>query len=132
LKFIGDGVLAIFPTPDDLMSQEIAAAAALKAVESARGNMASLDSKTPIEFRASLHVGNVFYGNIGSEQRLDFTAIGKSVNLASRMAEEASVQDADLICSTEFFEIANGLQARELECQFKGFDEPTKVFLLDQ
>ena len=132
LKFMGDGVLAIFPTPDDLLSQEIAATAALKAVDVARERIAALKSKVTIEFRASLHVGDVFYGNIGSAQRLDFTAIGKSVNLASRMAEEASVQDADLICSTEFFEIANGLQARELECQFKGFDEPTKVFLLDQ
>ena len=130
LKFIGDGVLAIFPTPDDLLSQEIAAAAALKAVEQARERLSSLESKFTIEFRASLHVGDVFYGNIGSEQRLDFTAIGRSVNLASRMAEEASVRDADLICSTQFLEIADGLQVRELECQFKGFDEPTKVYLL--
>jgi adenylate cyclase len=132
LKFMGDGVLAIFPTPDDLTSQEIAAAAALKAVETAREGMASLESKMPIEFRASLHVGDVFYGNIGSEQRLDFTAIGKSVNLASRMVEEASVQNTELICSSEFFEIADGLKARELECRFKGFDETTKVYLLDE
>jgi adenylate cyclase len=89
LKFIGDGVLAIFP----VIAGEPRAAcdSALRAVAAARGGMAHLDDarrrqgEPPLSFGAALHLGEIFWGNIGAADRLDFTAIGPSVNLVSRL-----------------------------------------------
>ncbi|CCE09208.1 Adenylate cyclase [Bradyrhizobium sp. STM 3843] len=89
LKFIGDGVLAIFPVVGD--SARAACAAALQATLAARLGMARLDSERerqgqpPLPFGVALHVGEIFWGNIGAADRLDFTAIGPAVNLVSRL-----------------------------------------------
>ena len=65
LKFIGDGVLAIFQTPDDLTAQEEAAGAAMQALETAKATLATQEETPKIEFRASLHLGDLFFGNVG-------------------------------------------------------------------
>lgn len=88
LKFIGDGVLAIFPVTGTLGQ---ACDAALRAVAAARAGMAHLDTVRraeglpPLPFGASLHCGEILWGNIGAANRLDFTAIGPAVNLVSRL-----------------------------------------------
>ncbi|MGH7064520.1 MAG: adenylate/guanylate cyclase domain-containing protein [Stellaceae bacterium] len=88
LKFIGDGVLAIFPvagTPAEACEM------ALRAVASARAGMAHLDAQRqaqglpPLPFGAALHLGEMLWGNVGAADRLDFTAIGPAVNLVSRL-----------------------------------------------
>jgi class 3 adenylate cyclase len=89
LKFIGDGVLAIFPIGD--RSPSAACDAALSAVSAARAGMAHLDQTRgreglpPLPFGAALHLGEMLWGNIGTADRLDFTAIGPAVNLVSRL-----------------------------------------------
>jgi Adenylate and Guanylate cyclase catalytic domain len=72
LKFLGDGVLAIFPVE---ASRTDACRAALEAVAEARERLAGAAAAdgTPLAFIATLHVGQVVYGNIGSPDRLDFT-----------------------------------------------------------
>src|SRR4051794_11755518 len=88
LKFMGDGVLAIFPVTD---SPAEACEAALRAVIAARAGMAHLDlvrqahGLPPLPFGAALHLGEILWGNIGAMDRLDFTAIGPAVNLVSRL-----------------------------------------------
>jgi adenylate cyclase len=89
LKFIGDGLLAIFPVaPKD---ESAACNAALSAVRAARAGMAGLDRERlnmnlpPLPFGVGLHLGPVVYGNIGAPDRLDFTAIGLAVNVGSRI-----------------------------------------------
>jgi adenylate cyclase len=88
LKFIGDGVLAIFPVTD---APSEACEAALRAVTAARAGMAHLDTTRgaqglpPLPFGAALHLGEILWGNIGAADRLDFTAIGPAVNLVSRL-----------------------------------------------
>ena len=88
LKFIGDGVLAIFPVTG---APAEACEAALRAVVAARAGMAHLDAMrqvqglSPLPFGAALHVGEILWGNIGAADRLDFTAIGPAVNLVSRL-----------------------------------------------
>ena len=88
LKFIGDGVLAIFPV------RRVAAGAcdaALSAVAAARAGMAHLDEarrrqgEQPLPFGVALHLGEMLWGNVGAADRLDFTAIGPAVNLVSRL-----------------------------------------------
>jgi adenylate cyclase len=88
LKFIGDGVLAIFPVGE---KPREACDAALRAVVSAKAGMAHLDSSRreqglpPLSFGVALHLGDILWGNVGAADRLDFTAIGPAVNLASRL-----------------------------------------------
>jgi adenylate cyclase len=88
LKFIGDGVLVIFPVTG---APAEACEAALRAVTAARAGMAHLDAArqaqglAPLPFGAALHLGEMLWGNIGAADRLDFTAIGPAVNLVSRL-----------------------------------------------
>jgi class 3 adenylate cyclase len=88
LKFMGDGVLAIFPmsgTPKE------ACEAALRAATAIRAGMAHLDATRTsqglplLPFGVALHFGDMLWGNIGAADRLDFTAIGPAVNLVSRL-----------------------------------------------
>jgi adenylate cyclase len=89
LKFIGDGMLAIFPVIGD--DSASACEAALRAVAAARAGMAHLDAArrqqglVALPFGIALHLGEILWGNIGAADRLDFTAIGPAVNLVSRL-----------------------------------------------
>ena len=101
LKFIGDGVLAIFPaaTPD------AAQAAARRALSAARATLEALGadgSVPPLRLVIALHFGEVTYGNIGSAERVDFTVIGPAVNLVSRIEAIAKSRDLPLIVSDDF------------------------------
>src|SRR5712671_2410147 len=104
LKLIGDGVLAMF-TSQDMTS---ARRAALRAEHRFRNNMATLNTRRSGDGRpitsahVGLHVGEVFYGNIGSEDRLDFTVVGPAVNEVSRIASMCSSVDRELLTSSAF------------------------------
>jgi adenylate cyclase len=104
LKLIGDGVLAMF-TNQDMMS---ARRAALRAEHRFRNNMATLNARRAGDGRpitsayVGLHVGEVFYGNIGSEDRLDFTVVGPAVNEVSRIASMCRSVDRELLASADF------------------------------
>src|ERR1700736_4700400 len=104
LKLIGDGVLAMF-TSQDMTS---AKRAALRAEHRFRRNMAALNSRRGGDGRPTtsayvgLHVGEVFYGNIGSEDRLDFTVVGPAINEVSRIASMCRSVDRELLASAEF------------------------------
>ena len=108
LKLIGDGVLAMF-IGDDMA---LASRAALRAEHRFRRNMRSLNARREADARPTtsahlgLHVGEVFYGNIGSEDRLDFTAVGPAVNEVSRIASMCRSVDRELLASSDF---RNGL-----------------------
>src|SRR5262249_12635767 len=86
LKFMGDGLLAIFP-----LSHPSPCANLLHAVDEARQAMIALNEnnsqtgRAPLNYGIGVHVGDVMYGNIGSRTRLDFTVIGPAVNMASRL-----------------------------------------------
>jgi adenylate cyclase len=88
LKFIGDGMLAIFPV---IEAPRGACNAALRAVSAAQVGMVHLDKERQqqglpsLPFGAALHLGEMLWGNIGAADRLDFTAIGPAVNLVSRL-----------------------------------------------
>jgi adenylate cyclase len=106
LKLIGDGVLAMFTNPDMALAKR----AALRAEHRFRQNMMALNLRRTAEARPTtsayvgLHVGEVFYGNIGSEDRLDFTVVGPAVNEVSRIASMCRSVDRELLASSEFRE----------------------------
>jgi adenylate cyclase len=106
LKFIGDGVLAIFPVAAG--SPRSACDAALRAVAAARTGMEHLDEARrreglpPLPFGAALHLGEMLWGNIGAADRLDFTAIGPAVNLVSRLEGLCRPLDKVVLVSDTF------------------------------
>jgi adenylate cyclase len=107
LKFIGDGLLAIFPlrTERDI---ESVCGDALAAADSARHRLAELaatadaDGVAGLRFGLALHVGEVLYGNIGGGNRLDFTCIGPAVNLAARLEKLAGKLGRSVTVSGDF------------------------------
>jgi adenylate cyclase len=107
LKFIGDGLLAIFPI--DQVSMAAAASrnalsAAIQAVEAARGLSSDplLVGEMPLEIVVALHIGTVIYGNIGAADRLDFTVVGPAVNLVSRIEAVAKMLNLPIVVSDDF------------------------------
>ncbi|MBI5262237.1 MAG: adenylate/guanylate cyclase domain-containing protein [Bradyrhizobium sp.] len=106
LKLIGDGVLAIFAGDDIAAATRVA----LRAEHLFRQNIAVLNARRAADGRLTtsayvgLHVGEVFYGNIGSEDRLDFTVMGPAVNEVSRIASMSRSVDRELLVSSEFHE----------------------------
>lgn len=104
LKLIGDGVLAIFTVEDRTRACESALAAAIAARRSvAEVNRSRAAANLPTtDMYLGLHIGEVFYGNIGSEDRLDFTVIGPAVNEVSRIATLCRSVDQPLLISSDF------------------------------
>jgi adenylate cyclase len=104
LKLIGDGVLAMFTGADMALAKR----AALRAEHHFRRNMAALNARRAAAGRPTtsayvgLHVGEVFYGNIGAEDRLDFTVVGPAVNEVSRIASMCRSVDRELLASADF------------------------------
>ena len=104
LKLIGDGTLAVFPAED----RAAACTSALKAEADMRRRVAELNERRQAEERPTssvyvgLHVGAVFYGNIGSVDRLDFTVVGPAVNETSRIASMCRSVDRPLLMSSTF------------------------------
>jgi adenylate cyclase len=103
LKFMGDGLLAIFAIGKDTDPAKVCAAA-MTAARTARANIAELDktAESGVRFGLALHVGDVLYGNIGSGNRLDFTCIGPAVNLAARMEKLAGQLGRTILASDDF------------------------------
>src|SRR5215470_5306594 len=133
LKFIGDGLLAIFPieTPD------VAAEAARHALEGAveahaavrgLGDELAAMGEPPLHIVVALHVGTAIYGNIGAANRLDFTVIGPAVNLVSRVEAVAKTLDLPIVVSDEFAR-AYGRPLRSLGThQLRGLAAPHELF----
>jgi adenylate cyclase len=102
LKFMGDGLLAVFLISD----RQPREAACRRAVEAALGALSNNDAvnlrhadEVPLALDVALHCGEVFYGNIGGTHRLDFTVIGPAVNEVARIEALCSELDCPLIMS---------------------------------
>jgi adenylate cyclase len=116
LKFIGDAMLAIFP-----IGAETAATCAAALVAAERAQAALIEEnlrREPlglprIEYGLALHVGDVMYGNIGSDTRLDFTVIGPAVNLTARIESMCKQLGRPLLLSSDFVKAA-GISAESL------------------
>lgn len=129
LKFIGDGLLAIFP----VSTTDGAAQAARDAMVAATQALAAVHALGPVlgellRMVIALHYGTVFYGNIGAADRLDFTVIGPAVNLVSRIEAVAKSLDLPLVVSDDFAAL-NGGKLRSLGLhKLRGLDQQHELF----
>jgi adenylate cyclase len=114
LKLMGDGILALY-TGEERSS---ACQAALASAAAARGAVAVVnrdrkkDGLPTTDMYQALHVGEVFYGNIGSKERLDFTVVGPAVNEVSRIAAMCRSLDQPLLVSSAFASSAGDWRSR--------------------
>ena len=134
LKFIGDGILAIFPVGERPPSA--ACDAALRAVAAARAGMAHLDRERagqglpPLPFGMALHLGEMLWGNIGTADRLDFTAIGPAVNLVSRLEGLCRPLGRNVLVSGAFAAETTTAMIPLGEHALRGIAAPCAVFAL--
>ncbi len=136
LKFMGDGLLAIFKFSDD---GGACCSRAIGAADELLGTMATINNRRKAEglvltnFSLALHLGDLMYGNIGSEDRLDFTVIGPAVNMVARIQAMCRPLEQDLIISSAMA----GSAVRERKRIFsigqhvlRGIPEPQELFSL--
>jgi adenylate cyclase len=135
LKLIGDGTLAIFTAADRARACEAALAAAL----AARQGIAELNTRRSVhgqpvtDMYLGLHVGKVFYGNVGSRERLDFTVLGPAVNEASRIAAMCRSVDQPMLFSAAFAEV-DDMKRRLVSVgryALRGVLHPQELFTID-
>jgi adenylate cyclase len=133
LKFVGDGLLAIFPLSnpnacDDLLRSVTEARAAMEVVNAEHVRL----GHDPLGYGVGIHVGDVMYGNIGSQKRLDFTVIGPAVNVASRLETLTKEVKRPVLASRAFAEMAGQMHAMDPIGfhPLKGLGEPLEVFAL--
>jgi len=137
LKFMGDGLLAMFPIDKDGEAQTVCADALAAALE-ARDKLAAIDLKgitnvKEIRFGLALHLGTVLYGNIGGGNRLDFTCIGPAVNLAARLEKIAGQTGRTIVTSSAFAEQSEFQLMPLGEFTVRGFGAQQMVFgLIDE
>jgi len=126
LKYIGDGLLAIFPVTAEIDAPK-ACAEALAAAHEARAEVARVEG---LHFGLALHLGDVLYGNIGSGDRLDFTCIGPAVNLAARLEKIAAREGRAVVASAEFAQHCGAALTSLGEFDLAGFHEKQPAFAL--
>ena len=136
LKFMGDGLLAIFKFADDdsaCCSRAIAAADELLDTMVAINRRRGAAGLVLTKFSLALHLGDVLYGNIGGEERLDFTVIGPAVNMAARIQTMSRPLKQDLIISSAMARSAVREHKRFISIGrhiLRGIPEPQELFTL--
>ena len=115
LKFMGDGLLATFDlTSRDeaaVCSDALKAAAELQSVFPAFNAERTAAGKPVMDFGLALHLGEVLYGNIGANDRLDFTVVGPAVNEASRIQALCKSLKRNVLISSTFRQSAGSHQS---------------------
>ncbi len=137
LKFLGDGLLAIFRIDSrrraDICSAALAAASeALDLMDLLAASRAEAGKPTP-GLDIALHVGTVQYGNVGTDARLDFTVIGPAVNEAARIEVLCKELGHNLLVSQAFAEATAGSRAPLVSLgrhRLRGVREETELFTL--
>ena len=135
LKLIGDGTLAIFTSEDRGRACEAALTAAANARRGvAEANLDRVALGLPVtEIYLGLHIGDVFYGNIGSKERLDFTVIGPAVNEVSRIAAMCRSVEQPLLVSSAFAAAMGDARSRLISVgryALRGVGRPQELFTI--
>lgn len=133
LKFMGDGLLAVFPIDEYVGDAAHVCARVLEAARESRASVEALsfpvgDVVERFRFGVALHVGNILYGNIGGGNRLDFTCIGPAVNLAARLEKITGRLGRTVVASEGFANVCHH-DWRELgEFPIAGFSKAQRVY----
>ncbi len=136
-KYIGDGMMAVFGAP---IVHEDHALRAVRAAVRMRRELAALNAelkaqgKPPVGIGIGLHTGECVIGNIGTEQRLDYTAIGDTVNTASRIESLTKEHGVDILVSADTFaDVRTMVVASPVPgVKLRGRTTPLDLFVLEK
>jgi adenylate cyclase len=133
LKFMGDGLLAVFPIAEDGGNLGEVCARVLDAAREASALVDAMrypsgQSVEQFRFGVALHIGEILFGNIGGMSRLDFTCIGPAVNLAARLEKIAARSGRTVVASAAFAGVATSLWTDLGEFPIAGFSKAQRVF----
>jgi adenylate cyclase len=133
LKYMGDGLLAVFPIDEYVGDDQKVCSRVLEAARESRASVDALhypigENIERFRFGVALHVGDILYGNIGGGNRLDFTCIGPAINLAARLEKIASRLHRTVVASEGFAGICSGGWSDLGEFPIAGFSKAQRVF----
>jgi adenylate cyclase len=133
LKFMGDGLLAVFPIDEYVGDVQEVCSRVLEAARESRASVEAMhypigDTVERFRFGVALHVGRILYGNIGGGDRLDFTCIGPAVNLAARLEKIAGRLSRTIVASAGFAGIFAGGWIDLGEFPIAGFSKAERVY----
>jgi adenylate cyclase len=133
LKFMGDGLLAVFPIAEQPGDTGQVCAQVLEAARTSRASVGAMeypigDTIERFRFGLALHVGKILYGNIGGGNRLDFTCIGPAVNLAARLEKIAGRLHRTIVASAAFANASAGDWTDLGEFPIAGFARAERVY----
>jgi len=137
LKLIGDGILAIFTSSaaEEACHNAISAHSALHELLAQLNPRRAGDGLPTTEVYVGLHIGEVFYGNIGSDERLDFTVVGPAVNEVARIAAMCRSVERNVLLSQPFADAMARLERGRLvsvgRYALRGVERPQELFTLD-
>jgi adenylate cyclase len=131
LKFMGDGLLAVFPIASD--DAGAACGRVLDAAREARSNVVAMrhgsdEATERFRFGVALHIGDILFGNIGGSGRLDFTCIGPAVNLAARLEKIAGRLGRTVVASSSFAGLCEREWADLGEFAIEGLSSAQRVY----
>ena len=131
-KYIGDSVMAFWGAPEPLENHAQAACRAALRCKSFLAQARSRKEELALPTRMGLHTGRVTVGNIGSEDRLNYTVLGDAVNLASRLEGLNKIYGTSIIISeATLFQAAELVEVRPLDyVVVQGKTEPVHIFEL--
>jgi len=139
LKFLGDGLLATFPMngepPHELCERALDAATAILKKTRTLGAERKASGKAVMELDIALHLGDVYWGNVGSAERLDFTIIGPAVNEAARIEALCGQHQRNLLVSETFAKAATRSSQRLVSIgrfALRGVRSAQSIYTLDQ
>jgi adenylate cyclase len=133
LKFMGDGLLAVFPIDEYVGDIHQVCSRVLEAARESRASVEAMhfqvgETVERFRFGVALHVGKILYGNIGGGNRLDFTCIGPAVNLAARLEKIAGRLNRTIVASEGFAGICAGGWTELGEFPIAGFSKAERVY----
>src|SRR5712671_5898491 len=138
LKYMGDGLLAVFPIDEYVGDEQQVCGHVLEAARESRASVEAMqypfaDGIERFRFGVALHVGKILYGNIGGGNLLDFTCIGPAINLAARLEKLTGKLHRTVVASEGFAGICQGGWNDLGEFPVAGFSKAARVFgLMDE
>jgi len=132
-KFIGDAIMAVFGAPvrhEDHAAQACLAALEMNRVLAKHYSDSQESGRPPFRSRIGIHTGRIVVGNIGTERRVDYTAIGDAVNVAARLEAANKQYGTRVLISESTYELAKeAIEVRELDLlRVTGKEEPIRIY----
>jgi adenylate cyclase len=126
-KFLGDGMMCLFGAPFSHWDDALGAVNAAAEMQAALAEFNRTGNHAPLRMGIGIHTGEVIIGYMGSARRMDYTAIGDTVNVAARLTSEAE-PDQILVSAATWNAIREKVPARALDARkLKGRGEPIEV-----